>query len=72
MKVKDLREWINALPAEFDENDVVYRKLIGELTDGDTWGCLDVPISGVGIDSDDNEMYLCDEETSDKIEKEWS
>ena len=71
MKVKDLREWINNLPSEFDENDVVYRRIMGEV-DNESWGCLDVPISGVGIDDGDNEMYLCDEETSEIIEKEWS
>lgn len=72
MKVKHLREWINNLSSEFDENDVVFRKIIEELADGETWGCLDVPISAVGIDDGDNEMYLCDEETSFLIEKEWN
>ncbi len=69
MKVKDLREWINELPQEFDENDVIFRRIIKQLNDG-TLECLDIPLSGVGIDEEDNEMYLCDEYSSEVIDNE--
>lgn len=69
MKVKDLREWINELPQEFDENDIVFKRIIKQFNDG-TLGCLDIPLSSVGIDEEDNEMYLCDEDSSEIIDNE--
>ena len=67
MKIKHLKGWLNSLPKENDECDVVFRKVIGK--NGDDMVAKDNSIDACGIDTDNNEAYLCDETTHNIIEK---
>lgn len=60
MKIKHLREWLNALPKEEDENDLVFRKIKGDDHSGNLLA-HDKPIVGCGIDKGNNEAYFYDE-----------
>jgi len=59
MKIKHLREWLDTLPQELDEHDLVFRK----IKEGDTenWLAHDKPITACGIDIGSNEAYFCDD-----------
>jgi hypothetical protein len=59
MNIKNLREWINALPEEYDEHELVFRKIIP--SDEENWLAHDKPIAACGIDEGSSEAYFCDE-----------
>ena len=59
MKIKNLREWLDTLPQELDEHDLVFRKIIPG--DDESWLAHDKPITACGIDEGSNEAYFCDE-----------
>lgn len=61
MKIKHLREWLQNLPTDYDETDIVFRKIEENKEQLDYWIAIDIPISGCGIDDGNNEMYFCDE-----------
>jgi hypothetical protein len=61
MKIKDLRDWLDTLPRELDENDLVFRKIIEG--DSEYWKAHDKPIAACGIDEGNNEAYFCEEES---------
>jgi hypothetical protein len=62
MKVRHLREWINSLPQEKDEHDLVFRK-IKPIEDSENLIAEDHPISASGIDDETNEAFFCSEES---------
>lgn len=69
MKVSELKEWLATLPEKFDNNDVVFRRIVSnDPNDADSILCLDIPLVALGIDEADNEMYLCDEDSANILE----
>ena len=66
MKIKHLREWLDTLPQELDEHDLVFRKI--KTRDNEDWLVHDKSITACGIDIGSNEAYFCDE-TSYQIMK---
>jgi len=66
MKIKHLREWLETLPEELDEHDLVFRKVIP--CDTENWLAHDKPIAACGIDESNNEAYFCEEESRKVIE----
>jgi hypothetical protein len=52
MNIKDLREWLSELPTDFDDCEIVYRKLfpMKTLNTPDTMMAKDTPIVGATID----------------------
>ena len=65
MKIKDLKRWLNTLPSEMDECEMVFRKIIP--CDDENWLASDKPISACGIDAGSNEAYFCDEKSYQTI-----
>jgi hypothetical protein len=68
MKIKDLKDWIDTLSKEHYEYEVVFRKIVGK-NNNDYMIAKDNSIDACGIDTDNNEAYLCDETTHNIIEK---
>lgn len=73
MNIGDLREWLTTLPEEFDDMQLVFRKL-GHLTndsdpndgeDGNYHYALDAPIVAVSIDTENDECCFFDKESAD-------
>lgn len=62
MKIKHLRSWLNNLPEDYNENQIVFRTIKENKEDIENWYALDIPISACGIDEGSNEMYFCDED----------
>lgn len=72
MKLKELKTWINSLPSELLDGNVVFREY-GKLEVNNHNYALDKPIVTCFVDEDNNEICLLDEKSSielDKIEKE--
>lgn len=67
MKIKHLREWLNDLPQELDNHNLVFRKVASG--DAENWLAHDKPIAACGIDEGNNEAYFCDEESHQVMEK---
>jgi hypothetical protein len=67
MKIKHFKGWINTLPEECDEYEMVFRVVIGKSKEGMI--AKDNNIDACGIDADNNEAYLCNETTHSIIEK---
>ncbi len=65
MKIKDLREWLDLLPHELDEYNLVFRKIIP--SDVENVLAHDKPIVACGIDKENNEAYFCNEESAKVI-----
>lgn len=65
--IKEYREWINSLPTEFDECNLVYREIASFA--GDKYAAKDTPIMAIGIDDENMEAYLCNDKSA-KILKE--
>lgn len=68
MKIKDLKNWLDKLPNNYDETNIVFRTI--RENDVDSWKAFDINISACGIDEGNNEMYLCDEKSAKMIEKQ--
>jgi hypothetical protein len=68
MKIKHLREWLDTLPLELDEHNLVFRKIIPH--DSENWLAHDKPIASCGIDEGNNEAYFCDEESHGVIKNQ--
>lgn len=56
--IKEYREWINSIPSDFDDCQMVFREI--EKLDEDNLIAKDRPIVAVGIDDGTKEAYLCD------------
>lgn len=54
MKIKELKEWIDSLPDEFNEFELVYREY-GDFPD-DKYYAKDIPINGAIIDEETHEL----------------
>ena len=68
MNIKDLRDWLKELPTEFDDFDLVFRKIVP--LDKDNWSAYDKTIASCGVDSGNNEVYFCDEDSHNNINNE--
>lgn len=64
MKIKYLKNWIDNLPNEFGDYNLVFRKI--EEIDSENFGALDINIVSCGIDIGNGEAYFVDDK-SDKI-----
>ena len=67
MKIKRLKEWLETLSVEFDEYEIVFRKVVSK--NDDNMIAKDNAIHACGIDADNNEAYLCDITTHNIIEE---
>ena len=67
MKLTELKEWVNKLPEEELGNYTVVYRTIGELGDEEHYA-FDEPITASGVDVDNNEIYLCNEESHKLIQ----
>lgn len=56
MILSELKEWVNGLPEEFKDFEVVNGEE-GEL-DGEYWYRLDKPIISAMVDEENKEVYL--------------
>ena len=65
MKIKHLREWLDTLPTELDENELVFRKI--KPCDDDNWLAHDIGIVACGIDEGNSEAYFCDRDSYEVI-----
>jgi hypothetical protein len=66
MKVKNIREWVNSLPEEFDEYNMVYRKINKSEDDGNIY-VFDMPIVSASVDEENKEMCVSDDDTTKLI-----
>jgi hypothetical protein len=64
MKLIEIREWIDSLPVEFLEFEVVSCKT-GELDEDHMWR-LDNPIIGLDIDEENKEVLFFTQEEEDE------
>lgn len=64
MRIKHLRQWLEILPSEYDENEIVFRDFKEVKDSDDVCYALDIPIAACGIDKGNGEMFLCDEKSS--------
>ena len=63
MKLKQLRQWLEQVPATYDETDIVFRTVtVGEET-GNFYG-YDQPIVACSIDEDNMEAFFVNEESA--------
>jgi hypothetical protein len=71
MKIRDLREYLNGLPEELDNFDVVYSeaKSIVKEGEGNFWSRLDMPVHSIVVDQDHEEMVMGTMETIDIVVK---
>ena len=69
MKIKELREYLNALPEQLDNFEVEYVEAV-RLQD-DKWARKDIHIESIIIDEDTEELLLGTPETINNIVK-WS
>ena len=57
IKLKELRNWVNQLPLEFDEFDVVNAEF-GEFSEGDFVYRLDKPVVTLVINEETEEILI--------------
>lgn len=68
MKLKDLKQWINTLPSDTLDGNVVFREY-GQLEINNHNYTIDKPIITCCVDSTTNEICLLDERSSEELEK---
>lgn len=69
MTVKELREFINSLPEELDQFEVMYSEVeIIDKEDG-TWARKDIPLGSVVADQDHEELIIATKGTVDAMLK---
>lgn len=64
MKLYDLKGWINSLPDEVLNHDVVFRNFMVIENDKENLFAKDVHIAACGIDDATQEAYFCDKESA--------
>jgi len=69
MTIRELRDWLNNIPPELEEYDIVFRTF-KELS-GEYWAAFDRPITYGSLDDDNYELYFCDEENSKTAEEKY-
>jgi hypothetical protein len=67
MKIKDLKQFIDSLPENFSDFDIVIRSF-GTEADGNTY-MYDLPVISGFIDEENNELCLLDEEHTETYKK---
>jgi hypothetical protein len=63
IKLKELRNWVNQLPSELDEFNVVNAEF-GEFTDGDFMYRLDKPVVTLVVNEDTKEILVLNAPTA--------
>ena len=66
MTINDLKKWIDILPIEYGECELVFRDI--KPCDSENWLGADIPISACGIDTGTKEAYFCDEKSYQVIQ----
>jgi len=69
MKIKDLKEYLNGLPEELDNFDIVYSEVKTLVEEDSTWARLDMPVDSIVIDQDHEEMVMGKWETIEEMMK---
>ena len=67
MKIKHLREWLDNLPEDYNDSEIVFRTKKENKYDSVNWYALDIPITACGIDDGNNEAYFSDETSHEVI-----
>ncbi len=66
IKLKDLKEWINTLPNEFLEFDVVNAEE-GQLTeDGEYTYRFDKPVVSLNVDEENSEILIMNDKPNER------
>lgn len=68
MKLDQLKEWINSLPDEVLNCDVVYRNFAMIENDSENLFAKDINIAACGIDEETQEAYFCDHDSASLLE----
>jgi hypothetical protein len=68
MKLEHLKEWINSLPEEVLDHEVVFRKFVIIENDSENLFAKDINVAACGIDDDTKEAYFCDKESASIVE----
>lgn len=63
MTIGELKNWLSQLPAEFDNCELVFRKIKQGAPSTDTVLVYDQPIISCGIDVETDEAYFCNMES---------
>lgn len=73
MKIRGLKEWINELPEHLQDLEIVIRDVMTIEGDNDEELTVykDIPMTFCGIDEDNNEAFLTDEESAQFIIKQY-
>jgi hypothetical protein len=71
MKLADLKEWVNSLPEDTLNHEVVFRKFTIIENDSENLFAKDVSISACGIDDSTEEAYFCDSESASILESNF-
>lgn len=70
MKIKQLREYLNTLPEDLDNFDVVYAEAKPVVKEGEEfWSRLDNPVHSIVIDQDHEELVMGTMESIDTVIK---
>lgn len=68
MKLDQLKEWINSLPEEVLNCEVVYRNFVMIENDSENLFAKDINIAACGIDEETHEAYFCDQDSAVLLE----
>jgi hypothetical protein len=69
MTVKNLREYLETLPLDFDGTNLVFRTIRINPEDEEDVIFSDVPLSACGIDIESAEMCFYDDESADILDE---
>lgn len=68
MRLEHLKEWVNSLPEEVLDHEVVFRKFVIIENDSENLFAKDIIVAACGIDDDTKEAYFCDKESASILE----
>jgi len=68
MKLDQLKEWVNSLPEEVLNCEVVYRNFVVIENDSENLFAKDINIAACGIDEETQEAYFCDQDSAVLLE----
>lgn len=69
MDKKELKEWVNNLPEDFDNYQLVFRNIYLPENDNDIWFAKDTPIISLDVDENTQEICLFDNKSANLIEE---
>ena len=67
MKIKDLKEYLQELPESLDEFEIVFSEVWDIDETAGTWARKDMPVEGIVVDSDTEEVIFGKGETIDSM-----